>query len=128
LPIAEKIFARVYFVMSWVTVKVPAAPEPFACIHRSGITSRSKLANFSRNHTSWSNAGPFGPAVVMFWLSTTGAPNAVVNFFITPFLYVNRMKLPGGRDRPNISSCGESRAFKPGSSPVRTGSNQISAR
>jgi hypothetical protein len=38
----EKILARVYFVMSWVTVKVPYAPDPLACMRRSGITSRSK--------------------------------------------------------------------------------------
>ncbi len=42
LPGAEKSLARVYRVMSLVTVNVPYAPEPFACIRRSGITSRSK--------------------------------------------------------------------------------------
>src|ERR1700692_3897030 len=82
LPTPEKIAERVYFVMSCVTVKVPNAPEPFACMRRSGITSRSKWASFSRNHTSSSNAGPRGPAVRMFWLSTTGAPKTVVSFFM----------------------------------------------
>src|ERR1700712_2382577 len=88
LPIAEKIAARVYLVMSWVTVKVPNAPDPFACMRRSGITSRSKWASFSRNHTSSSSAGPRGPAVRMFWLSTTGAPKTVVSFFMRdPSIY-----------------------------------------
>ena len=41
----------VYRVMSWVTVKVPKAPEPLACMRRSGMTSRSKWASFSRNQT-----------------------------------------------------------------------------
>ncbi len=45
------ILARVYSVMSCVTVKVPNAPVPFTCILRSGITSRSKCASFSRNQT-----------------------------------------------------------------------------
>jgi len=80
LPIFEKILARVYFVMSWVTVKVPKAPEPLACMRRSGMTSRSKWASFSRYQTSWSSTGPRGPAVMVFWLSTTGAPFLVVSF------------------------------------------------
>ena len=42
LPTSEKIFAFVYFVISLVTVKVPNAPDPLACMRRSGITSRSK--------------------------------------------------------------------------------------
>jgi hypothetical protein len=83
LPTCEKIFAFVYFVMSWVTVKVPKAPEPLACIRRSGITSRSKWASFSRNQTSWSSIGPRGPAVSTFWLSTTGAPATVVSSFLS---------------------------------------------
>src|ERR1700722_3470196 len=78
-PTLEKIFARVYLVMSFVTVKVPKPPAPFACIRRSGITSRSKCASFSRNQTSCRSAGPRGPAVSVFWLSTTGAPKAVVS-------------------------------------------------
>ena len=78
LPICENSLARVYWVMSWVTVKVPYAPEPLACMRRSGITSRSKWASFSKNHTSCNNCGPRGPAVRTFWLSTTGAPPVVV--------------------------------------------------
>src|SRR5690606_3687244 len=48
-------------------------------MRRSGITSRSKCASFSRNHTSCSNIGPRGPAVREFWFSATGAPATVVN-------------------------------------------------
>ena len=70
--------------MSEVTVKVPKAAEPFACIRRSGMTSRSKWASFSRNQTSCSNCGPRAPAVITFWLSTTGQPALVVNFFLSP--------------------------------------------
>src|SRR3984957_17562458 len=65
--------------MSCVTVKVPWAPQPFACIRRSGITSRSKCASFSSSQISCSNAGPRGPAVMMLVLSATGAPVALVN-------------------------------------------------
>ena len=64
LPISEKIFALVYLVMSCVTVKVPYAPEPLACMRRSGMTSRSKWASFSRNQTSCRSCGPRGPAVI----------------------------------------------------------------
>ena len=80
LPTFEKIAARVYFVMSWVTVKVPNAPEPLACMRRSGMTSRTKLASFSLSHTSCDSSGPRGPAVRLFWLSGTGAPNWVVRW------------------------------------------------
>src|SRR5450830_1261203 len=83
LPMAEKILALVYLVMSWVTVKLPNAPEPLAYIRRSGMTSRSKWPSFSRNQTSWSSIGPRGPAVIAFWLSGTGAPAAVVSFFLS---------------------------------------------
>src|SRR5664280_218341 len=83
LPTEEKMLAFVYAVMSCVVVKVPNAPEPFACMRRSGITSRSKWASFSRNQTSWSSIGPRGPAVIAFWLSGTGAPPAVVSFFFS---------------------------------------------
>src|SRR5690606_37551504 len=87
LPASEKIAALVYLVMSWVTVKVPHAPEPFACIRRSGMTSRSKWASFSRNQTSWSSIGPRGPAVTALSLSQTGAPAAVVSGrFLWPLL------------------------------------------
>jgi hypothetical protein len=49
-------------------------------MRRSGITSRSKWASFSSSQTSCSSAGPRGPAVIVFWLSTTGQPAAVVSF------------------------------------------------
>ncbi len=80
LPTLEKIFAFVYLVMFFVTVKVPKAPEPLACMRRSGITSRSKCASFSRYQTSCKSMGPRGPAVMAFRLSGTGAPAAVVSF------------------------------------------------
>src|SRR5471032_2876625 len=82
LPTSENSAARVYLLMSWVTVKVPKAPEPLACMRRSGITSRAKWASFSRCQTSCSRTGPCGPAVWVFWLSTTGAPASVVSFFM----------------------------------------------
>src|SRR5690349_15297877 len=78
LPIALKIFALVKRVMSCVTVKVPWAPQPFACMRRSGITSRSKCASFSISQMSCKSAGPRGPAVMMLVLSATGAPASVV--------------------------------------------------
>src|ERR1700682_4623213 len=65
--------------MSCVTVKVPWAPQPLACMRRSGITSRSKCANFSISQISCSKAGPRRPAVMMLVLSATGAPVALVN-------------------------------------------------
>ena len=65
--------------MSFVTVKVPKAPQPLACMRRSGITSRSKCASFSMSQISCSSAGPRGPAVMMLVLSATGAPVALVN-------------------------------------------------
>src|SRR6202011_4319470 len=64
--------------MSWVVVKVPCAPQPLACILRSGMTSRSKCARFSISQMSWSRAGPRRPAVKIFVLSGTGAPVALV--------------------------------------------------
>ena len=66
LPTSLKIAAFVYLVMSCVTVKVPNAPEPLACIRLSGITSRSKWASFSKNHGSCNNTCPRGPTVWMF--------------------------------------------------------------
>ena len=42
LPTSEKMAALVYLVISLVTVNFPKAPEPFACIRLSGITSLSK--------------------------------------------------------------------------------------
>jgi hypothetical protein len=77
LPVTLKIFALVKRVMSCVTVKVPWAPQPWACIRRSGITSRSKCASFSISQMPCSSAGPRGPAVMMFVLSATGAPAAL---------------------------------------------------
>src|ERR1700737_4376083 len=62
--------------MSCVTVKVPWAPEPLACMRRSGITSRAKWASFSISQTSCNRAGPRGPAVWMLRLSVTGVPDA----------------------------------------------------
>src|SRR5882757_7508220 len=67
--------------MSLVTVNVPWAPQPLACMRRSGMTSRSKCASFSISQMSWSKAGPRGPAVMMLVLSATGAPVALVNRF-----------------------------------------------
>src|ERR1700720_3183398 len=67
--------------MSCVTVKVPWAPQPLACMRRSGITSRSKCAIFSISQISCSSAGPRGPAVMMLVLSATGAPVALVKTF-----------------------------------------------
>ena len=67
-----------YLVISFVTVNVPNAPEPFACMRRSGITSRTKSANFSFSHKSCASSGPRGPAVKLFWLSATGAPLPIV--------------------------------------------------
>jgi len=64
--------------MSCVTVKVPNAPEPLACMRRSGMTSRFRLASFSMSQTSCMSSGPRGPADRLFWLSATGAPKAVV--------------------------------------------------
>src|SRR5438270_3827309 len=81
LPIALKIFALVNRVMSCVTVKVPWAPQPLACMRRSGITSRSKCAIFSISQMSSSSEGPRRPAVMMLVLSATGAPVALVNRF-----------------------------------------------
>src|SRR5690625_7529423 len=83
--------ARVYWVISLVTVKVPKAPEPLACMRRSGITSRTKLANFSFSQVSWAKRGPRGPAVKLSRLDTTGATKTVVkcvngHFFV--YLYV----------------------------------------
>src|SRR4051812_33468997 len=82
LPIALKIFALVKRVISCVTVKVPWAPQPLACMRRSGITSRSKCASFSSSQMSCNSAGPRGPAVMMLVLSATGAPVALVKRFV----------------------------------------------
>src|SRR3546814_9766298 len=80
LPTFVKISARVYLLMSLVTVKVPKAPDPLACMRRSGFTSRTKLPSFSCSHTSCDSSGPRGPAVRLSWLLGTGAPNWVVRW------------------------------------------------
>ena len=68
-------------------------------MRRSGMTSRSKCASFSKNQISCSNTGPRGPAVWVFWLSTTGAPDAVVSLFdgfiAIPFKKINLCKVSG---------------------------------
>src|ERR1700722_3364946 len=64
--------------MSCVTVKAPCAPDPLACMRRSGITSRAKWASFSISQMSCSSAGPRRPAVWMLRLSLTGVPVAWV--------------------------------------------------
>ena len=84
--------AHVYLVMSFVTVNVPNAPEPLACIRRSGITSLSKCAICSKKYQSCISKGPLGPAVILFSLSDTGVPKRPVNFLrslirITPYLF-----------------------------------------
>src|SRR3546814_2716371 len=77
LPTFEKIAARVYFVMSWVTVKVPKAPEPLACMRRSGLTSRRRLGSFWLAHRSWKTTGRAGRGGGMFCFSGTGARTGV---------------------------------------------------
>src|SRR5690554_2858959 len=67
--------------MSCVTVNVPKAPEPLACILLSGITSLSKCANFSRNQKSSKSIGPLFPTVLTFWFSAIGLPETEVSFF-----------------------------------------------
>src|SRR5690606_13595566 len=62
------------------------SPEPLACIRRSGITSRTKFASFSFSHKSCASTGPRAPAVMLFWLSVTGAPKAVVRWETGHFL------------------------------------------
>ena len=86
LPTSLKILARVYRVMSWVTVKAPKAPEPLACMRRSGTISRTKLASFSFSHTSCASSGPRGPAVMLSRLVTTGAPKSVVRWVTGHFI------------------------------------------
>src|SRR6478752_3226599 len=88
--------------MSCVTRNVPKAPDPLACIRRSGMTSRLKCASFSRNQTSWSSIGPRGPAVTAFSLFATGAPAAVVSGFVLSEIFlllfvktsVHRLRIP----------------------------------
>ncbi len=88
LPISENILALVYLVISCVTVKVPKAPDPLACIRRSGITSRLKSASFSSNQTSCSILGPRSPAVIVLSLLKTGAPAFVCNSGLLPTFWL----------------------------------------
>ena len=97
LPTSLKILARVYFVMSFVTVKVPKAPEPLACMRRSGTTSRTKPASFSCSHTSCASSGPRGPAVRLSRLVGTGAPKSVVRWVTGHFLALSVIGGPFGR-------------------------------
>lgn len=76
-------FAFVYALMSPVTLNVPYAPEPFACMRRSGMTSRSKCASFSIIQLSWSIMGPRSPAVRVWLLSATGLPTSFVSFVVS---------------------------------------------
>ena len=66
-----------------VTLKVPYAPEPFACMRRSGMTSRSKCASFSIIQLSWSIMGPRSPAVSVWLLSATGLPTSFVSLVVS---------------------------------------------
>src|SRR5690625_3932195 len=106
LPTSEKIEARVYLLMSFVTVNVPKAPEPLACMRRSGITSRTKLASFSFSQVSWAKSGPRGPAVRLSRLVVTGAPALVVrcvtghldDFFESVMVFLSISSLRGNAD------------------------------
>ena len=46
-----------------------------------------ECVSFSRDQTSCRSAGPRFPAVIVFWLSTTGAPVLLVNFLFIYFIY-----------------------------------------
>src|SRR5690554_1258376 len=80
-------------------------------MRRSGITSRSKWASFSKNQTSCNNCGPLGPAVITFWLSTTGQPALVVSFFLSLIvhtlfcvIYIRRSIQTGHGNGPSLDS------------------------
>lgn len=63
----------------YVTTKYGSmVPAPLACTTRSGIRSLSKWLISSINTWSWSKIGPFGPAVNVLDLLSTGAPAPVV--------------------------------------------------
>jgi hypothetical protein len=64
---SKRCAARVYLVMSPVTVNVPYAPEPLACTTRSGMRSRLKCCICSMRATSCMRSGPRGPAVRACW-------------------------------------------------------------
>src|SRR5689334_9536266 len=82
-------------------------------MRRSGMTSRSKCASFSRNHTSCSSIGPRGPAVTTLLLSTTGAPAIVVSLpsgalwwpFPLCFMCISCRGQPKGGCSPNNHPC-----------------------
>src|SRR5712672_1101611 len=57
-------------------------------MRRSGITSRSKCANFSISQISCSSAGPRRPAVMMLVLSATGDPVALVNRVVVMIVFL----------------------------------------
>ncbi|MPM34134.1 hypothetical protein SDC9_80716 [bioreactor metagenome] len=83
LPTSLKIFALVHAVMSFVTVNVPKAPLPLACMRLSGMTSRSKCAIFSKYQVSCRVTGPRLPAVWIFSFCAIGRPLIEVKgFFI----------------------------------------------
>ena len=114
LPTWLKIAAFVYWLMSWVTRNVPKAPEPLACMRRSGMTSRAKWASFSISHRSCRSSGPRGPALMLFWLSVTGAPAAVVsglvfssNAISSPWWWVGAQVGPSSTDS-NLAERGSS--------------------
>src|SRR5260221_593620 len=85
-----KSLARVYLVISWVTVKMPYAPDPLACTTRSGMRSRLKCAIFSNNRKSSRTIGPRSPRVTEFWLSPTGRPasDVITLLFVSAMLYL----------------------------------------
>src|SRR5690625_2028062 len=106
LPTSLKMLARVYWVMSLVTVKVPKAPEPLACMRRSGITSRTKLASFSFSQVACAKSGPRGPAVRLSRLVVTGVPALAVrcvtahldHFFESVMVFLSISSLRGNAD------------------------------
>ena len=65
--------------ISFVTTKTPWAPLPLAWTTLSGILSLSNFANLSIRWGSWIRTGPTYPAVMEFWLSSTGTPWEVVS-------------------------------------------------
>jgi hypothetical protein len=52
LAYLEKTLVLDYLVMSYVTVKVPQASKPFACMRRSEDDLAVKVSNFCRKQTS----------------------------------------------------------------------------
>src|ERR1700752_1846875 len=101
------------------------------------ITSRWKCASFSISQTSCSSAGPRGPAVMMFTLSVTGAPDACVKNgrFVLSSITVSFDS--SWRPRPHVAgalrestgniSCGYSPAFSV-CTLVEDRANEVEAR